>query len=439
MLFVTLVAIVASLSARKYEIHAYRSYEKPRMEKMVLIGQVTARTKVTNSTRRRMLDYDTREMVITGRLYDHENLRLGDKVFLIEKDPEHKKYKNGYVVGEGIIFSIFKTEFQGWMLKANGNFSMVKKGHFIARKDNARAQHEALVLLKQGDKYRSIGDTARALENYNKSIQKDKNRPETYLQLALEQKKLGRNELSRKYLHEAFKRLNKFTDINSALLLPSLYMNAELEYIEAARDPQVTSSKDIRKWQLKKYLALLKDVRHYQSSLTWFRQSFRKDILELLLAKGVPQYDFQFYKAVLFENIYAILKQPYSFKVTSHKRILEWLSPAEREILYHEIKLPGAQQKFVHPKKAWDEAYFQAAIYHFKLAHDELNHLDTRAAYHIVQMCIQKYRSTSNRILKKDYATWIMHYGSEFLRVPSKPREMTIVRNLVNSVKNEQH
>ena len=48
------------------------------------------------------------------------------------------------------FFSIFKTELQGWLLKAKGYFSHVQKGFFIARDKVDDIRREAYVLLRKG-------------------------------------------------------------------------------------------------------------------------------------------------------------------------------------------------------------------------------------------------------------------------------------------------
>lgn len=418
-----------SISAKVHKIHAYKSYSTSGMQKMLLMGQITTKTKITNNARRRILEYDTREMMITARLYDHEAIRLGDHVYIIQKELDHKRYKNGYIIGEGEVYSIFQTEFQGWMLKAKGNFSMVKKGHFIAIPDAGDFRNEALVYFKKGDRERVLGNLARAFQYYKKSIETDSNRPETYVRLAQLSMSQGRSVEARQYIKGAWARLNKFQDANEVLRLPGLYLKWELDFVES----KIKSKKK----SLRRYLALLKDIRHYQRQLDWYKHSFRPAVLKMIVSKGLPKYEYQFQKGRLFEKIYLLLGREHGDNVLSrpNKEILMSLDKAERQTLYKPIKVPGIKKGYLHPKKQWSSAFMHASLYHYRLAHDELNPLDTRAALQIVRLCYFQYNDRAMpKPQKKDYAAWIDYYGRAFLRVPNTPSKMQIVRSYVRKV-----
>jgi len=412
------LAQLNSLNALSYPIHAFYSYQKVHMQKMELIGQVSAFSKILSSKRERLLFYDTREMVITARLYETEGIRLGDKVYVIKKDPDHRKYKNGYIIGEGLVFSIFKTEFQGWMLKASGNFSMVSKGHFIAIPKIGSSRREAWVHYKQGDKYLALGKLSKAFALYKKSLMEDPQRPETYFRLALIGKKIGLQEESYQYLSSAWKRLNKFADVNDVLKLPGIYLEWENQRIEKI---SMASTK------LRALLGLLTEIRKYQKQLTWFKHAIAPSILKMLESKGLPDVGFQLEMGKLYQAIHDVLE---SKPVTT---VLYWLSKKERHYLYEPLHLPYRSEPYSHPKRSWDLAFFDAALYHYQLAH-ELNPLDVRAAFQIIRFCFDQAKKDIPKPKRDSFRALIKHFAAEYLKIPSANNKMTYVRNVLKKL-----
>ncbi|MDH5717302.1 MAG: hypothetical protein OEZ22_06655 [Spirochaetia bacterium] len=400
-----------------YPIHAFKSYSDPTIESMEIIGQVTYKSHRMSESRQRLLDYDTREMILTARLYESESLRLGDTVYIIKKEPDHRKYKNGYIMGEAQIYSIFKTEFQGWMMKASGNLSMVKNGYFIARKSLGNIRNEAWVLYKEGETLEALNDEAGAFVKYRESLNKDPERPETYIRLAILGEKQERVIQAKEYIQKAWNLLSKFKDANDVLRLPGLY----LKWNE--NEESVKSDKELLKHKLK----LLSEIRYYKTKLEWFRESFDIEILSMLEKKGIPDRMFQYHFAKLMEDIYHILNN------NNLNKVLTWLSKEERDILYEPIYMPYRDEKYSYPKTSWDEAFFDASLYHYQIAH-ELDMLNTLSAYNIVLLCHEKIRRRPPRIKKEGYQTLLSHYADEFLRVPSEASKMARVREIVNNL-----
>lgn len=402
-----------------YKIYAYHSYANPEHKKMNLIGQVTSSSKLMDNTRQRLLNYDTRTMIITARLYDAEAVRLGDTVYLIDKAPDHRKYKNGYIIGQGEIVSIFQTEFQGWMLKAKGNFSMIQKGHFIAIEMPVGARHEAELAFRQAERDLEFSDVPSAIHNLKISLEKDPKRPETSYQLARLLKKQGRSTEAREYLLKSWSNLNRFKEVNDVLELPGTYLSWEMEYI--------ANTVSTEQMKLKKYLHLLDESRLFLKRLRWFKSQLPSSILSMIETKGMPTVEFQYHQAELLSSIYDLLKK------NSYRTVLSWLNKKERNILYEPLEMPYSRDKKASPKKAWDQAFFQAALYHYQLAHD-LNKLNTKAAYRIVMLVHEAYLKNPPRAKREAYEELMKHFGRAVLSVPDASIPMNQVRNVLNSL-----
>lgn len=405
-----------SLFARTYQLHAFKNYGSSNMQKMELIGQVTSRSHMITGSRRRMLGYDTREMIISASLYENVGVRIGDTIHIIQKDPDHNRYKNGLIVGEAVIYSVFQTEFQGWMIKARGNLSMVKKGHFIARLDFGYERQKALEFLKKGEKFHVLKDYTQAYYWYKKSLDMDDQRPETYMKLARLASDQELPVQASTYIHAAWKLNTKVQDPNDMLKLPSLYLKA--------RQKEIAAFGKTRQ-QIKGYLTLLSQIRDYTSMMGEMKAQLSLAHRRMLEKRGIPHYEYQFQLASLYENIYHIMKD------AGLERLLGWLSKEERKVLLSEIKLPYRKKTFEHPEKSWYEAYFESALHHFQLA-NELNELDTRASYKIITMAGEKLNERPSEKKRDIYLALLRHYGRVYLRVPDDSLRHAQVRRLLN-------
>lgn len=370
------------------------------------------------SERPRLLNYDTREMILTARLYETEGLRLGDIIYILDKDPDHRKYKNAYIVGKAEVFSIFETEFQGWMMKARGNFSMVGSNHFIARNRNREKRAEAWALYKKGDQEQSSGNLVAAYSSFKKSYDADPQKPETWMRLAQLSIKSGRDSAARQYIKGAWERLNRFQNTEDVLNLPGLYLAQELKYLQ---NSSLSSQK-----KLKSYLELLNEVHKYSRKLEWYSASFSPKVLSMLKSKGLPVAEFHLQMGKLFDRIAFMLR------TNSIQKIISWLNESERKILYRTVKLPYQVKKNLEPSKEWDEAFIQASFYHYRIAH-ELDRLDIRSAYQIIILSSKLLENEVSSIKKETYTDLIRYYGKEFLEVPSDASKMDRVRILVNA------
>lgn len=404
-----------ALQARTYELHAFRDYSSDLLQ-MELIGQVVSRSQMITDNRPRMLDYDTREMILSASLYGDLDVRIGDMVYVIQKDPDHERYKNGLIVAEARVFSVFKTEFQGLMIKASGNLSMVKKGHYIARMDFSSKRELALEYLKRGEKYHTLKDYQNAFFWYKKSLSIDDERPETYLNLAKLSESQGLHIQANTYIKGAWEKHAKVEDPNVMLELPSVYLRARLEEI-------LTLGSEAA--QLRHYLLLLQELRDYKSEMKNMRSEMDPVYQTMIDRRGIPDYNYQFGMGELYKQIYRILYN------NPLNETLNWLEKKERDILLAEIPLLIRKEPFEYPSKSWENAYFEAAIYHYRLA-VEINEMDPRANYEIIQICYEKLDRGVSQVDRERFVDYLDHYGRLYLRIPSASPRYSEVRSILN-------
>ncbi|EMO64013.1 hypothetical protein LEP1GSC133_1082 [Leptospira borgpetersenii serovar Pomona str. 200901868] len=112
-------------------VYAFREPGKPEKEKMILVGETVLYDKVKpieEEGKNKYLDIgvDTRADLVTIKINFDPGLRVGQTLYLIEKDFDHKNYKNGNIVAQIEIKSIFQTSFIGKRARGIGNLGLVK-------------------------------------------------------------------------------------------------------------------------------------------------------------------------------------------------------------------------------------------------------------------------------------------------------------------------
>ncbi len=412
--FISLIALlfVTTIPAKVTKVHVFNHYRGSNLQHMEIIGRVISQGRIMNRNYKKILNYDTREKIITARIDRKESVRLGDKIYVIKKEPNHKQYKDGYIIAEGEVYSLFKTEFQGWLMKARGFFSHVVPGYYIAVDIDKELRNQAYVLLRKGDRSFFLKNYAEALSFYEKSLESDPSKPETYLKLASLSKQLGLNTKTSNYIREAWQRLRNFEDMNAFLELPGVYLASENENIKYHKSEKIKQGNCIHVKtedqfackSLKQALFVLKEIHHYKEKLLLLQHTLSPKTLRLLTQKGVPDYEFQYNFAQLLLTIRQILHDYFP------RDVIFWLNKKERDVLYTKIPLPHRTKKFVEPKKVWDEAYLQGVLYHLELAH-ELNPIDPRAAIKIIQLCYDELMKRPPRFKRETYINIAENYG----------------------------
>lgn len=166
-------------------IYAFRSYDALRPEKMLLVGEIRTKTKAPEpfKTDTPFLNYDNRLDFITIKVVNKEGIKVGQKLYVIDKNPFHSQYRNGLVMAEVIVRSIIHNPFYGWVITASGNLLRVREGHFVARTLDSENLEKAYMTKKEGDHYYYRGDLDRAITSYSSALEQDSTLPEAHAAL----------------------------------------------------------------------------------------------------------------------------------------------------------------------------------------------------------------------------------------------------------------
>ncbi|MCB1173894.1 MAG: tetratricopeptide repeat protein [Leptospiraceae bacterium] len=161
-------------------IFAFRNYSRPKPERMILVGEIQNKTKMPELKNREspFLGYDSRLDQVTVKILDRRGLKVGQKLYVIDKDPFHNQFRDGLIVGEIEVVSILNSPFYGWVLTGKGIMLRVRKGHFVARTLETERLERAYILKKKGDHFRERGAFKEALRSYNEALIADRTLPE---------------------------------------------------------------------------------------------------------------------------------------------------------------------------------------------------------------------------------------------------------------------
>lgn len=170
-----------ALDAQRAElIYAFSNYSSVRPTQMILVGEIQSKTKVAEATDRDspFPGYDMRLDQVTVKVQNRRGLQVGQKLYVIDKDPFHQRFRNGLIVGEIEVTSILYSPFYGWVLTGKGILLRVREGQFVARTLETENLERAYALKKRGDHYRNRGDYERAILSYNEALSADRALPE---------------------------------------------------------------------------------------------------------------------------------------------------------------------------------------------------------------------------------------------------------------------
>ena len=182
---------------QKQIIYAFRNYTRPSPTKMILVGEIRSKIKVAKAqdVKSPYLGYDTRLDQVTVNVVNRTGLKAGQKLYVIDKNPYHKKFRNGLIVGEIKVRAILYNSFYGWVLTGTGILLRVREGMFVARTLDSEKLEAAYETKKRGDYHYNRGDTERAITAYHDALEADQGLPEAhaalgrlYLDLARRQK-----------------------------------------------------------------------------------------------------------------------------------------------------------------------------------------------------------------------------------------------------------
>lgn len=162
-------------------VYAFRNYSSnAAAARMILVGEIQSKSKVAvmEKSQSPTAGYDMRADQVTVRVRDRRGLKIGQKLYVIDKDPYHEQYRDGLIVGEITVTAIFHTPFYGWVLTGEGILLRVREGQYVARTLDTENLERAYALKKRGDHFANRGSVERAIASYNSALEADPALPE---------------------------------------------------------------------------------------------------------------------------------------------------------------------------------------------------------------------------------------------------------------------
>lgn len=250
LIFGTVVAGAGPLAAQRNEIiYAFRNFKTEPPTRMILVGEIQSKTKVATveTIESPFPGYDIRKDQVNVKVQNRRGLKVGQKLYVIDKDPFHSQYRNGLIVGEIKVTSVLYNPFYGWVVTGTGILLRVREGQFVARTLDTENLERAYALKKRGDHYANRGDFERAISSYNEALVADSTLPEAnaalgelFFQIARdsgrelpvralsEYNRAWGNRVNFRYDYEKFAYYKRF--------MQTLYYTYRLRQLEATRD-----------------------------------------------------------------------------------------------------------------------------------------------------------------------------------------------------------
>lgn len=184
-LLICLIPFAPRAQGRTEMIFAFRSFKSLWPIRMILVGEIRSKVKVAEVHEKDspFKGYDARKDLVTVKVLNRKGLKVGQKLYVIDKDPFHKQFRNGLIVGEIRVRSILYNPFYGWVLTGTGILLRVRKGHFVARTLDTENLERAYAFKKKGDHFVNQGDVEHAIASYNAALEADQSLPEAHAAL----------------------------------------------------------------------------------------------------------------------------------------------------------------------------------------------------------------------------------------------------------------
>ena len=212
---------VFSVSREDKIVYAFRDTGTGNNSKMIVIGETVSIDKASMIDDNTKIDKDLMQIgvdlrpdMLTVKVLHNPGIRVGQTLYLIEKNPDHISYKDGNVVGQIKVVSIFNTSFFGQQLRGEGYLRLIEsKVMTVAMPIESESLEDAIVLKKQGDYFVAKGDVANAISFYKRAIKMDKNYPEPHYALGKIHTTSGEGYVSAGYEYKiAWNNRDKFVD-----------------------------------------------------------------------------------------------------------------------------------------------------------------------------------------------------------------------------------
>jgi hypothetical protein len=199
-------------------VYAFKGGDSIDPIKMVVVGETMGvekasvfETKMDNN----MMDIDTRPDTVTVKVLYNPGIRPGQVLYLIEKVPDHDSFKDGNIVGQIKVVSIFDTSFFGQRLRAEGHLRLIEeKTMTVAMPVGKDRLNDAIIVKKQGDYFFFKNNIPKAIYSYKKAVSLDHLYPDAHYSLAKLFLKEGNYVSASFEFGETWQHKDKFSDDN---------------------------------------------------------------------------------------------------------------------------------------------------------------------------------------------------------------------------------
>lgn len=243
-IFLVIVIPLFSVSREEKYIYTFKSANDIDHTKMLVIGETISIEKASvleTKLEQNMMDIDSRPDTVTVKILYNPGLRVGQTLYLIEKSPDHDSFKDGNIVGQINVVSVFNTSFYGQRLRGEGYLRLIEdKTMTVAMPIGSEKLNEAKIVKKQGDYFFVRGDYSNAIFSYRKAIKLDSFYPDPHYALAKLHLKDGEGYVSAGFeFLQAYKNRDKFSEENEKFEFLLDYIN----YINYRHKTELVASK----------------------------------------------------------------------------------------------------------------------------------------------------------------------------------------------------
>jgi tetratricopeptide (TPR) repeat protein len=163
---------------------------------------------------------------VTVRLTDREGLHENNVLYVVDV--------NNIVVSKLQVKYIYDSRTLGNMLIGYGNFKLTSEGFRVVMLLTEKSPGDSFIFKSRGDYYYRPGDKGKAITEYKKAIEMDRNNPSARLGLGLAYYRDGIYNFAYTELLAAYKHISSLYDNEDRFIL--LRTMAEIRAIEAYRN-----------------------------------------------------------------------------------------------------------------------------------------------------------------------------------------------------------
>lgn len=287
--FLSGAAVLWSQTSEDRLAFAFKSQNSLDPLRMVVVGEVVGIEKASYFEADKLsaeLDVDTRPDTVTLKVASPKGLRVGQTLYLLEKNQDHKTYRDANIVGMVTVRSVFQTTFFGWQVRGDGYLRLIEdRPVTAARLLDATKYEEANIAKKQGDHFVAKGKLEEAIRLYKRAISLDPNYPDTHFALGKVHWNDGEGYVSAAYeFSQAWKNRERFSNSQEQLLFYLEYMRF-LIYQFKTEGKENTKSLELLPQIAKEARSL--NPKNYEAWLYSFESAYLQFVRANVLASGV--------------------------------------------------------------------------------------------------------------------------------------------------------